>query len=61
MSVDYLEDGILFCGHFLSWSAEAAEVRLVAQEVAAVYGCRPETIGRILAFELEGPQRLGIA
>ena len=53
MGIEYLEDGILFCGHFLSWHAGSAEVKQVAQDVASTNRCLPQTIERIIDFELK--------
>ena len=55
MGVEYLEDGILFCGHFLAWEAGLEEVQTVAISVALAHWCQPQTVERIIGFELKRP------
>ena len=52
MYVEYVDDGVLFCGHFVPWGAGKDDVVQVAGAVAQANRYRPETIERILASEL---------
>jgi len=56
MNVEYLDDGVLFCGHFVPWEARVEDIVPVAQAVARTNGCGPRAIERILSFELRRPQ-----
>lgn len=52
VSVEYVEGGFLFTGHFLAWSASWEAVQATAKAVAPEVKCEVGTIERILQFEL---------
>ncbi len=57
--VEYVEGGILFTGHYLSWDAGEEAIRAAALAVAPLVLCQAGTIERLLRFELSHGRKAG--
>ena len=55
--IEHLEEGVVFCGHYLEWGARDEAVRRVADAVAAQARCGSSAIAWILRFELVRDRR----
>lgn len=59
VSVEYVEGGILFTGHYLSWDSGDEAIRTAAAAVAPLVLCQPATIEKLLRFELSEGRKAG--